>query len=343
LSAALLFSLNRFLKFMARKKKVVETIWTRDITHHIVATMAVFGLVMSSLITTLGVATLGVEAQLAFAQNEAASQAAASFLGVDQPAPPPALSNSSSTLPRPVMDQHMGTSSLSMGGMGKPAPFCPTILRTLNRGNNDATTTGDVAKLQMFLANHFNVAASTTVSGYFGSTTQAYLEKFQAEQGIPQAPTAGPLTRAAIAKLCGQGQGDQHGQMGSSTQMMDPNHPPMGSSTPGTMPPHRDGDMNPGNGSTTGQMPPQGSAANGTSTMPTNMPKVPPPPVPSAMPPKPVPSTPVSPQTNADSTLTPVSYSDADASNAASMVDAVSEIGDGYTKLFQSVLSSFGL
>lgn len=241
-------------------------VWTKDITHHVIGTLAVFGLVVSGLVTTAGVAAVGVNVEVALAQQTSvSSQTAAVMLG-GIPVPPPVMQNASGT---PM--QHP-----PLLGMGSSTPaFCPRITRTIVRGNADATSTGDVTQLQMFISTHFDLPASTTVSGYFGSTTQAYLEKFQQEQGIPPAPAAGPLTRAAIAGLCG-GQGGAHGQngVGSSPPRMG-NPPPMGSTTP--------------------PMPP------------------------------------------------PVSYVNNNSSNAASVVEAVNEIGDGYGRLFTASLQLFGL
>ena len=65
-----------------------ESIWKKDITHHMLITLAVFGLVVSASVTTMGVAMLGVETQVAFAQNEATiSQTAAALLGINYQRP----------------------------------------------------------------------------------------------------------------------------------------------------------------------------------------------------------------------------------------------------------------
>jgi hypothetical protein len=278
-------------------------VWTKDITHHVIGTLAVFGLVVSGLVTTAGVAAVGVNVEVALAQQTSvSSQTAAVMLG-GIPVPPPVMQNASGT---PMQHPPL------LGMASSSVQFCPKIARTISRGSIDATLTGNVTQLQMFIAAHFNLPASTTVSGYFGSTTQAYLEKFQQEQGIPPAPTAGPLTRAAIARLCGQA--GVHGQngVGSSTPMMG-NPPPMGSTTP-PMPPQYDNMR-------------AGSSTNGT-TMPP-LPKLPPPPTPPTTVPPPTP---------------PVSYNNNDnASNAASVVEAVNEIGDGYGRLFTASLQLFGL
>lgn len=184
---------------MAKKK---QSVWSKDITHEVVSTLAVFALVVASTITMLGVATLGVQAQVAFAQHEGlASQTAAAMLGAQR--------SSMGDAARPDVrgEQRMATSTLraairtdikSSIGM-----YCPKIVAVIARGGKDATTTGSVSELQRFIASHYNLDQKEAVTGYFGSTTAGYLAKFQEEQGIPPSPTVGPLTRAAIARLCG--------------------------------------------------------------------------------------------------------------------------------------------
>ncbi len=184
-----------------------QSVWERDIAYDVVGVLAVFGLVVSSLVAGLGVATLGVQVQLAFAEQTANStQSAASFMATEArmaPRPmegsstPPSF-NASSTPPRDVK------AALTLKG----AMYCPKLSAVVSRGGKDATTTGSISELQRFIASHYGLEASSTVTGYFGSTTAAYLTKFQEEQGIPPAPVAGALTRAAIAKLCMGG--DEH-------------------------------------------------------------------------------------------------------------------------------------
>ena len=80
--------------------------------------------------------------------------------------------------------------------------YCPTITRTLARGDRDATTSGQVSELQKFLAGRYGLSVSDIVTGYFGAMTERYVLQFQAEQGLPQAGVVGPMTRAAIAAAC---------------------------------------------------------------------------------------------------------------------------------------------
>ncbi len=122
------------------------------------------------------------------------------------------------------------------------------------------------------MAKHCSVDTKDVVTGYFGSTTQGLLTRFQMEQGIPPAPQAGPLTRAAIARLCGPGMG----MMGSTTSSQ----------------PERQEHSVP------------------------VLPKAPPAP--------------------------PVSYRTGE-SNAASVIEAISEISDGYGRLITATLGLIGL
>jgi hypothetical protein len=289
-------------------------LWTKDITHLVVGSLAVFGLVVSAGVMTLGVAALGVQTEVAFAQQESAASQTASVALAEGNRPVPAsavlLPNAptgTSTMPaRPAMPSMASSTAM----------FCPKIERTIGRGNFEGTTTGNIGQLQQFMAQHFNIDTKDVVTGFFGSTTQSLLQRFQQEQGIPPAPQAGPLTRAAIARLCNPSSKDPsttkgdinrdggNGHMGSSTPMM-------GSTTP-PMPPRHD-DMRPAIGSSTN------TTASGTPPMEHHE---------RPMPPK--------------ATTTPVTYIDS-SSNTASVLEAINEIGDGYGRLFTAGLSMLGL
>ncbi|HEV8666974.1 MAG TPA: peptidoglycan-binding domain-containing protein, partial [Candidatus Paceibacterota bacterium] len=216
---------------MARKKKVVEVVEEKvpfhkqDITHYMVGALAVFGLSLSCLFATLGVAAVGINVQVALASHQTGySQSAALALSerVDHRIMETA---STSNVEHHMPPAAIGSTTKDM--KASPIGFCPKISRTIGRGTMDATSTGDVAQLQMFIANHFGLNPGDVVSGFFGSTTQAFVQKFQMEQGIATATAAGPLTRAAIMKVCGgdkdngpgqnSGPGNGSGLMGSST------------------------------------------------------------------------------------------------------------------------------
>jgi hypothetical protein len=281
-------------------------LWTKDITHHIIGTLAVFGLVVSSFVTTLGVAAVSVNVELAFAQQAAASQTASVILAeANHPAMPMANGSSVNARP-PKMEDRMGSST--MGTSTKPtvkearAMFCPKIERSIGRGSSQATTTGEVGQLQQFIAEHFNLDPKEVVTGHFGSTTEGYLRKFQQEQGIEPASTAGPLTRAAIARLCNPSGMDPVTTKGD---MMRGGKGPMGSSTMST---------------STRPMPPK-EMHHGSTTMDREH----------SMPPK-APA----------AAAAPVSYNNT-ADNAASVIEAVNQISDGYGKLLNATLSLLGI
>ena len=285
--------------------------WQQDITHHVIGTMAMFGLVVSALVATAGVATVGVQTEVAFAQQASAvSQTAALAMGDTQPASAILLPNANSLanspvapLPqgttimqaRPMLNQHMGSSIPGMA-TSSPKMFCLVLKHTVSRGANDATTSGDVGQLQQFIANHFGLNTKDVVTGFFGSTTQHLVQKFQQEQGIGTSTGAGPLTRAAIARLCNPSGHDPVTTKGDTTR---DNHlgstsPMIGSTTP-SMPPMRHDDM---------RQPP--------------------------MPPK-------------AATTMPVSYNSYHSSNSAAAIEAINEISDGYGKLFSAAFGFMGL
>jgi plastocyanin len=86
---------------------------------------------------------------------------------------------------------------------------CPNIGRTLKIGSSGT----DVSRLQVFLAQNPNVYPEGTVSGYYGSLTQAAVQRWQAQYNIVSSGTpastgwgvVGPRTAAAIALLCSTG------------------------------------------------------------------------------------------------------------------------------------------
>jgi peptidoglycan hydrolase-like protein with peptidoglycan-binding domain len=78
---------------------------------------------------------------------------------------------------------------------------CPTLSYNLYRGVSDYYTQGQVSALQQFLNSRYG---NQLVTGYFGSMTAANVARFQQEQGVyPVTGGVGPLTRAAIARVCG--------------------------------------------------------------------------------------------------------------------------------------------
>ena len=86
-----------------------------------------------------------------------------------------------------------------------PAGYCPHLSQTLTRGTRDGTTvpSGQVTELQKFLVDYYDLNPDVYVTGYFGRLTQQNVIRFQQEQGLPAYGIVGPLTRAAIATVCG--------------------------------------------------------------------------------------------------------------------------------------------
>ncbi len=83
---------------------------------------------------------------------------------------------------------------------------CPQLSFNLYRGLSDyypgrAGTQGQVTMLQQFLAAR---GYAQGVTGYFGNQTWANVARFQQEQAVyPITGGVGPLTRAAIQRVCG--------------------------------------------------------------------------------------------------------------------------------------------
>ncbi len=82
-----------------------------------------------------------------------------------------------------------------------PGNSCPSLSYNLYVGLSDRYTLGQVSQLQQFLAQRYGNQA---VTGYFGFQTRGNVVRFQQEQGIyPITGGVGPLTRAAISRVCG--------------------------------------------------------------------------------------------------------------------------------------------
>lgn len=81
---------------------------------------------------------------------------------------------------------------------------CPNISYNLTLGSSDYTTGGQVSQLQNFLRSRYNDSRLT--GGYYGQLTSYYVTRFQQENGVyPATGGVGPLTRQAIARVCGGG------------------------------------------------------------------------------------------------------------------------------------------
>lgn len=88
---------------------------------------------------------------------------------------------------------------------------CLVLNSNLQQGDTDATTGGDVSKLQKFLAEDNEIYPEGTVNGQFGNATRRAVERYQASKGIASSGSpetngyglVGPTTRASIAANCG--------------------------------------------------------------------------------------------------------------------------------------------
>lgn len=84
-------------------------------------------------------------------------------------------------------------------GAYAPSLVCPNLYSNLVVGSSGT----QVSELQQFLVAR---GYSQSVTGYYGPVTSANVAQFQREQGIsPASGGTGALTRAAIARVCGQG------------------------------------------------------------------------------------------------------------------------------------------
>src|SRR5581483_2043098 len=81
--------------------------------------------------------------------------------------------------------------------------YCPQLSYNLYRGLNDYWTGGQVSALQYFLGTYF-ASEPVPVSGYYGPITTNFVARFQQMNAVyPITGGVGPLTRAAIARVCG--------------------------------------------------------------------------------------------------------------------------------------------
>lgn len=82
--------------------------------------------------------------------------------------------------------------------------YCPQLSVLLQRGARDNTTQGQVSELQSFLVDRYALDEQVMITGFFGKTTQMYVQQFQREEGLPALGIVGAMTRARIAAVCAQ-------------------------------------------------------------------------------------------------------------------------------------------
>ena len=85
---------------------------------------------------------------------------------------------------------------------------CALLSTNLSIGSTDKTTEGEVSRLQAFLGKDASIYPEDAVTGYFGSSTLAAVQRWQAAQGIVSSGNSestgygnvGPLTREDMNK-----------------------------------------------------------------------------------------------------------------------------------------------
>lgn len=126
-----------------------------------------------------------------------------------------------------ALQAQLGASNVGAGSQGSGVTLatsaCPMVGTTLKLGSS-----GDsVSRLQRFLATDSSVYPQGTISGYFGSLTQAAVQRWQAKNNIVSSGspsttgygTVGPRTAAAMAQVCSGtagGSGSVEGSVGPS-------------------------------------------------------------------------------------------------------------------------------
>jgi peptidoglycan hydrolase-like protein with peptidoglycan-binding domain len=92
-----------------------------------------------------------------------------------------------------------GTVTVKVTNINTPPPqSCADITHTLGSEDKDATTGGDVSRLQQFLAANPAFYPEGLVTGFFGTATSKAVGRYQAANGISQTGTVGPVTLAAM-------------------------------------------------------------------------------------------------------------------------------------------------
>lgn len=91
--------------------------------------------------------------------------------------------------------------------LNPPAPLCPAFTAELSLNVTDATTNGEVSRLQRILAQNPEIYPEGLVTGYYGPATDRALKRFQVEKGIITPASSayglvGPVTKAALIEAC---------------------------------------------------------------------------------------------------------------------------------------------
>jgi peptidoglycan hydrolase-like protein with peptidoglycan-binding domain len=98
----------------------------------------------------------------------------------------------------PALAQNISTPYVSTTPI---APACVSLTASMSKGKHDASTNGDVTRLQNFLNKHGYLPVAAT--GYFGPLTAKAVMTFQKENGLTADGIVGPMTRSYVfAKDC---------------------------------------------------------------------------------------------------------------------------------------------
>ncbi len=101
-----------------------------------------------------------------------------------------------------------GSSSEGQASSSPSGSPCFVFTNTFSIGSTDRSTEGEVSRLQAFLGKYKSIYPEDAVTGFFGSSTLAAVQKWQAEHGIVSSGspdstgfgTVGPLTREDMNK-----------------------------------------------------------------------------------------------------------------------------------------------
>ncbi len=96
-------------------------------------------------------------------------------------------------------DRVAGTVSVSVTNVTTPPPqTCAAITHPLSAEDKDASTGGDVSRLQQFLAADPVLYPEGLVTGFYGPATTRAVGRYQVSKGLPNTGTVGPQTLAII-------------------------------------------------------------------------------------------------------------------------------------------------
>ncbi len=98
-----------------------------------------------------------------------------------------------------LQGQSGGSSNLTLA----PESQCPS--ENTKYGDRDATTGGQVSRLQNFLVKKYNLNRADYVTGYFGRGTQGLVSRFEADNGLPVTGWANEKTLSYVGMECNKG------------------------------------------------------------------------------------------------------------------------------------------